>query len=1491
MGWMHRIAASLARGGFVFFELVAIPAIGDDAVGVARVETGTNAVTAVEMPFEPLGEGHPADFISGDFAGDGGADSDMIHRLAVSNGGVTNAVYCNGEWLDPVTYSNTTMTAALGDALFFSRADHDSLALYLFGRKPLADAPSGFPRFSWLSVSPDGAHADLSILSGGRAFDLISQSNPGGGWAHRLRISGASEQVLFRDHLPSVFAERAYLVSDATRDTDGDGIPDALESRIFGTSPALADTDGDGLADGLEVAWGFDPLVADQPQPFSFFESFELPSVHPGDIAGQNGWTASAAGVAVVQSSEAFDGASALRLSSDSAGNIAAASCVIASSNEIVWVDCMVRAGIMGEDIDGVQDAVAAFGFDDGGHPVMTDGASVAINTSFAVDSTRWTRCTARLDYSRRVWDFYLDGVLAASDLAMRGGAERLGEISAMGDGGVIDAVSVSSARPAGLSSDGDAMADEWELARFGTLARDGAGDFDGDGLVDAAEFAAGTDPAKPDTDGDGMPDAWEASRGLNPTDATDSALDPDGDGMTNAEEYGKGGDPHFCEPDPTLRRAGLRVEFWRTAGKHTAMPDFASLMPSSLSISPQIDHPAVPWLADGTTPGDYFACRMTGFIRVPSDGDYIFWAKSDDGVELRIDGAPVLSDVAPHSARYVSATATLSAGWHPIEVSYYEDTGAEVLTLEWRGPGVVREVVPASAFCHLPVGDAPHGFVPGIDVDFYAFSRSLSNVSDFSGLAPVVSCVWGRISQASTSSAFDGAPPSLVDKFATDCNGWLRVPMSGVYTLSLASDDGSRLWIDDTLAIDNDGAHSAKTKTATLRLAAGMHRLRLGYFENGGAATLELSWKLAGFQSETIPARFFFRESGEPLDSDGDGMPDWWEAEHGLDAADPSDAAFDLDGDGLSNLAEFQSWTDPRRADTDGDGMPDAWEVAHGLCPFDAEAAFDDPDGDGLANIEEFRHGTNPNLADTDGDGCPDGLEVFNIRSNPLVGDIWFASSDLGSATPAATAVATTGTWRTGEDGSLNAAERAGSLTWNLAVPEGGADALAVRIGQHNFYSRATTFDLALYVDGLFVARQIVSAPYGTTSDAFFFLPEIPAGVHEFRLVWHNWEVNTFLSVYDLRFVTFGGPDADNDGVADWKNHRATESSSLGALPLESLVSPLCVEGRDLWRDVLEVEVAYPDTNAVFAAVKTIGDGFYADIPLPTNGTATVSLRDRALAESFPVVWSALDVFAGEYTEAPLAIRTGDSLKIGAFGDSSTEVSVFRVDASGEWEAVTNWTATAATPYTFDEPGLHLITASASSGLFSTTNAYALVDVVSSRFPKRNPAILMDAEQTLSCPSLSPRNLLEHDAELSVAAKPENGGVELTMLTHADLDLGLVSRLDEGGAISDAVQVSPVWADNGSYYRVAETYPDGSQLVEISLLLGSIPEGTTVNLEIFVSGVTFDDGTRTKTLAADDFDADGHITLRFIKARGVTTSVCHRTYIYQDGKLIYTNK
>ena len=113
-------------------------------------------------------------------------------------------------------------------------------------------------------------------------------------------------------------------------------------------------------------------------------------------------------------------------------------------------------------------------------------------------------------------------------------------------------------------------------------------------------------------------------------------------------------------------------------------------------------------------------------------------------------------------------------------------------------------------------------------------------------------------------------------------------------------------------------------------------------------------------------------------IDTDEDGLPDYFEILFGLNPNVANNTNVDLDGDGLSLLQEFKNGTAPNNIDTDGDGLPDDWEVANGTNPLIDDASLD-TDGDGLTNLEEMQNGTNPLLADTDGDGVND-----NIDENP---------------------------------------------------------------------------------------------------------------------------------------------------------------------------------------------------------------------------------------------------------------------------------------------------------------------------------------------------------------------------------------------------------------------------------------------------------------------------------------------------------------------------
>ncbi|MFL2478000.1 MAG: LamG-like jellyroll fold domain-containing protein, partial [Verrucomicrobiales bacterium] len=90
----------------------------------------------------------------------------------------------------------------------------------------------------------------------------------------------------------------------------------------------------------------------------------------------------------------------------------------------------------------------------------------------------------------------------------------------------------------------------------------------------------------------------------------------------------------------------------------------------------------------------------------------------------------------------------------------------------------------------------------------------------------------------------------------------------------------------------------------------------------------------------------------------------------HGIQIV--SKGSGDYDGDGLSDLAEYEGVTSPIIADGDDDGLLDGAEVAAGTNPNNS-----DTDGDGIADGAEGDAGTDPLDDDSDDDGYTDGAEI----------------------------------------------------------------------------------------------------------------------------------------------------------------------------------------------------------------------------------------------------------------------------------------------------------------------------------------------------------------------------------------------------------------------------------------------------------------------------------------------------------------------------------
>jgi hypothetical protein len=406
--------------------------------------------------------------------------------------------------------------------------------------------------------------------------------------------------------------------------------------------------------------------------------------------------------------------------------------------------------------------------------------------------------------------------------------------------------------------------------------------------------------------------------------------LDDDADGYSNGFEADRGMDPFTPDlDDEDFDHDGLTNDEERTLGTDPGNPDTDG---------------------DGLTDGEEVASGCLDPLNPDTDGD---------GVPDNLDTLPCGDQAEPPTLDPLD----------PIEVVEQSLTNLLVTARD-----------PNGNLAGFKLGTLPGFGFTSTRAEFYNLSFSPSGLAsiDFNA-TPAYVTNFPVINYSDSAGAW--WPGGQVDRFAARFTAVLIIATNGPYTFYLNSDDGSALYLNGQLVVNNDGDHATLERSATLDLATGTYTFEVRFYENGGGALLQVSWSGPDIPKQLISTdpegqwlELAWAESGTGLYT----LPNRTsvaEANLRLRSGLVGTSIVELIAFDADTLTATQQVTVVTLADLDLDGIPDRDDL--------------DLDGDGISNEDEIAAGTDPRNPDTDGDGIPDGLDRFPLAPNraPVAG------------------------------------------------------------------------------------------------------------------------------------------------------------------------------------------------------------------------------------------------------------------------------------------------------------------------------------------------------------------------------------------------------------------------------------------------------------------------------------------------------------------------
>jgi len=220
--------------------------------------------------------------------------------------------------------------------------------------------------------------------------------------------------------------------------------------------------------------------------------------------------------------------------------------------------------------------------------------------------------------------------------------------------------------------------------------------------------------------------------------------------------------------------------------------------------------------------------------------------------VRLWVNGELIIDDWNPHPPEEHQGTTTvpLVAGrQYTITLAYFEDLSTAEVQLEWESTHQAREIVPTSQL-----------YLPGEGTGTGLFGAYYSD-------ATLSTLVLSRTDSLIDFDWMGGSPDTLLpdDGFSVRWRGMVEPRYTEPYTFTVSASDGTRLWVNGELLIDDwtthgNAAHSGVTSVA---LTAGQtYTITLEYFEDTEGAEVHLYWASPRQAEEGIPTRQLY-----PLD------------------------------------------------------------------------------------------------------------------------------------------------------------------------------------------------------------------------------------------------------------------------------------------------------------------------------------------------------------------------------------------------------------------------------------------------------------------------------------------------------------------------------------------------------------------------------------------------------------------------------------------------